>query len=156
MDVFVKSVGFDPETDSRYFAHWDNVPKKAWSWPHFTPREMRCRYSNGVMIAPDFMDRLERVRQRFEKPMRVTSAYRTPLYNAQISGTGVRGPHTTGQAVDVAVYGADALRLVRLAIAEGFTGIGLKQHANPAYRFVHLDDLPTALGQPRPWIWTYD
>jgi zinc D-Ala-D-Ala carboxypeptidase len=45
------------------------------------------------------------------------------------------------------------LEMIRMALSVGFTGIGVKQHG--AGRFIHLDDLPNAEGQPRPHLWSY-
>ena len=87
--------------------------------------------------------------------MRVTSGYRTPEHNRRVSRTGYEGPHTTGRAVDVAAFGERALRIVRIALAHGFTGIGLKQNGPHHLRFVHLDDLAGDHRTPRPRIWTY-
>jgi RimJ/RimL family protein N-acetyltransferase len=39
------------------------------------------------------------------------------------------------------------------ALALGFTGMGFQQKGNS--RFLHLDDLPDAPGQPRPTVWSY-
>lgn len=125
-----------------------------WSrWPHFTEAEMRCKGSGRSAMDPAFMDRLEALRQAFGRPMSITSGYRAPDYNAKVSASGPDGPHTTGRAVDVAVSGADALALVGLAIAQGFTGVGVCQKGGS--RFIHLDDLPPGGRHPRPAIWSY-
>lgn len=84
--------------------------------------------------------------------MPVNSGARCPAYNNKVSGTGLTGPHTKG-AIDVGVRGDQALTVVRIALEEGFTGIGVSQKGDK--RFIHLDDLPNAPGQPRPTIWSY-
>ena len=99
-----------------------------------------------------FLVRLEQLRRAFGKPMRLSSAYRCPNYNARISKTGRDGPHTTGRAVDVLISGEDAYRLVQLALEHGFTGIGIAQRGPHERRFIHLDDLE---GPTRPWVWSY-
>ena len=86
--------------------------------------------------------------------MPVNSGARCQEYNAKISGTGLDGPHTKG-AADIGVSGAKALAVIAAAQAEGMTGIGVKQHGPYAGRFVHLDALPNADGQPRPHLWSY-
>jgi uncharacterized protein YcbK (DUF882 family) len=106
-------------------------------------------------MAPRFMRRLVELRKKLNFPLILTSAYRCPEYNARVSSTGSSGPHTTGQAVDIAVYGYRAAKLVGLARKYGFTGVGLKQKGPHVGRFVHLDDLEEADGRPRPWVWTY-
>ena len=106
-----------------------------------------------MLPAPDFMDKLERLRVQFDKPMPINSAARCSKWNALVSQTGDDGPHTTGRAVDIGVRGADALLLIVLAARSGFTGVGVQQKNGK--RFVHLDDLPNSASQPRPHIWTY-
>lgn len=126
-----------------------------WRWPHFTPFEMRCRGRGCLLAVSAFLDRLEALREEFAKPMAVTSGYRSPEHNLAVSSTGSAGPHTTGRAVDIGMFGRDAYRLISLAPRHGFTGIGVKQHGQSRARFVHLDDLPDALDRPRPRLWSY-
>ena len=85
--------------------------------------------------------------------MPVTSGARCPTHNSNVSATGKTGPHTTGRAIDFGVRGPQALDVIPLALALGFTGIGVNQKG--ASRFIHVDDLPDAPGQPRPYIWSY-
>jgi len=127
-----------------------------WRWPHFTPDELRCRCGCGrVDMAPDFLDRLEQLRVAFGRPLSVCSGFRCPAHNANplVSHSGDRGPHTTGRAVDIRIGRGDAYALNALAPALGFTGIGFAQKGDA--RFIHLDDLPDAPGQPRPTVWSY-
>jgi hypothetical protein len=67
-----------------------------------------------------------------------------------VSGPGLISPHTTVSTIDIAVSRAQAHRLLVLACAAGFTGIGVNQKGNN--RFIHLDDLETSA---RPAIWSY-
>ena len=106
-----------------------------------------------MLPAQDFMDKVEILRVRCGFPMPVGSAARCPAWNAEVSATGRSGPHTSGRAVDIAVSGSRALELVRMALASGFTGLGVNQKGNA--RFIHLDDLPNKDGQPRPHCWSY-
>lgn len=119
---------------------------------YFSDAELACKCGCGLLPPPDFRAKLERLRERFGKPLRVTSGSRCPAYNAKVSGTGTTGPHTK-RGCDFAVRGADALNLIDLALAQGFTGIGVHQKGDA--RFIHVDDLPDAPGQPRPHIWSY-
>ena len=58
--------------------------------------------------------------------MPITSGYRCPLHNSNVSSTGLRGPHVTGKAADIAVMGEDAHRLLRIALADPvITGVGI-------------------------------
>lgn len=106
-----------------------------------------------MLPAQDFMDKVEILRLRFGAQLAVTSAARCPEYNAKVSGTGRTGPHTTGRAIDLGLQGGQAVRLLKIALEMPFTGFGVAQKG--AGRFLHVDDLPNADGQPRPWIWSY-
>lgn len=100
------------------------------------------------------MKRLDALRDLLGYPLRVTSGYRCPAYNAKISKTGMNGAHTTGEAVDLLASGKKALEIVGEAYSLGFTGIGIKQKGPQAGRFVHLDTcvLPHI---PRPFLFSY-
>ena len=126
--------------------------------PHFSDAEVACKCGCGMLPAPAFMRKVEALREMWGKPMKVTSAARCPAYNAKVSSTGPDGPHTTGHAIDVEVARGDAFALLMLigranARGLGITGIGVQQKGTG--RFVHMDDLPDAPGQPRPTIWSY-
>jgi uncharacterized protein YcbK (DUF882 family) len=124
--------------------------------PHFklaTDPKLACGCGCGMLPAQDFMDKIERLRVAYGKSLKVTSAARCPEHNAKVSGTGRTGPHTTGRAIDLAVDRGDAYRLTQLAFELGFTGIGWQQKGGG--RFVHIDDLQDAPGQPRPTCWSY-
>lgn len=127
------------------------------SWKWFTLEEFKCK---GVdccggenRIDPAFVDKLDALRDRIGFPLPVNSGYRCPLHNARVSTTGASGPHTTGHAVDLEVDRGKAYAVLKEAPALGFTGIGVAQKG--ASRYIHLDDLPNAPGQPRPTCWSY-
>lgn len=122
-----------------------------WDWPSFTPEEMACRGDGSVHMDPEFMDRLQDLRNALGFPFIINSAYRTPEYDRSIGGAGV---HPMGRAVDLRVYGHRAFEIVTRAKAYGFTGIGVSQKGPRVSRFIHLDDLPNG-DHPRPWVWTY-
>ena len=123
---------------------------------HFSETELACRCGCGTAaMNPIFMERLESLREAYGKPLKVTSAYRCPQHNDRVSSTGASGPHTTGRAIDLAVYGTDAFEVERLAYSLGFTGFGRKGKGAFQSRFVHLDDLESSDGRTRPYTWTY-
>ena len=125
-------------------------------WPHFSRAELSCHCPCGEMdMDSEFMDRLEELRVAFGKPMRITSAYRCPNYNAQASSTGFIGPHTTGLAADVAVSGQDAHDLLALVMQHGYTGVGISQRGTHNKRFIHIDDIDIGSGKTRPTVWSY-
>lgn len=123
-------------------------------WDHFTVEELTCRCGCGQMLMNDmFMDRLVMMRKCLKFPLPVPSGYRCPLHNESVSTTGANGPHTTGRAVDILIYGERAFKLVDIAFSFGFTGIGVKQAGDLSERIIHLDDLD--IPNLRPWIWSY-
>lgn len=123
------------------------------SWQFFTDDEMRCRCGCGrVAMNEEFMRRLIALREEMVFPFVVTSGYRCPEHNDRVSTTGPTGPHTTGRAVDIAVYGGRAYRILAAAPRHGFTGIGVSQKGDS--RFLHLDDLIFP-AYPRPTVWSY-
>ncbi len=106
-----------------------------------------------MAVATIFMDRLEALRSQLDFPFIVSSGFRAASHDKSIGGAGV---HPTGRAVDLAIYGEWAFRVIALAGEAGFTGIGAKQHGPRQRRFIHLDDLPEDDPlHPRPWVWTY-
>lgn len=120
------------------------------SWLYFKASEFDCTHCGKNKIDTEFVDKLDRLRQLFHRPIIITSGYRCPEYNNQISTTGFDGPHTTGKAADISVDRQRAYYLLELAFELGFTGIGI--HQKGVGRFIHLDILTEGL---RPTIWTY-
>ena len=119
---------------------------------NFSNRELCCSCCGKNEMHPEFLEKLQTIRDLYGKPMRLNSGYRCPEFNATISKTGPDGPHTTGRAVDIAISGQDALHVLDLALSNGCTGIGLSQIGDYAGRFLHVDDLTEGI---RPHIWTY-
>jgi len=125
------------------------------STKNFSSAELQCKCGcGGNEMKPDFLNKLQTMRDEFKKPMRINSGFRCSKHDANVSSSKIagRGPHTTGHAVDVGISGSDALLLVELAVKNGMTGIGIKQKGKG--RFCHFDDLTDEAG-PRPWIWSY-
>lgn len=120
---------------------------------HFTPDEFACKCCGANEIQPGLIYKLDFIREEFGKPLVVTSGYRCPEHNQRVSTTGVSGPHTTGLAADLGVSGRDAVTVLRIAMAAGFTGIGIQQKG--VGRFIHLDLIPDSHSHKRPWIWSY-
>ena len=119
-------------------------------WEYFKIEEFDCRHCGANIIDVSFVDMLDELRHLYGKPIIITSGYRCPEYNNQISSTGPNGPHTTGQAADISVARKDAYELLKLAFELKFTGIGIHQKGNG--RFIHLDTLSEGV---RPTVWSY-
>lgn len=113
---------------------------------------LACPHCGDRGMNTSFLERLDKIREEYGQPMIVSSGYRCSHYNQIISTTGHNGPHTTGRAVDIKVKGDDAVKLLRIAINHGVTGVGVSQKGPHNARFLHFDDITRGL---RPWIWSY-
>jgi len=125
-------------------------------WQYFSIEELNCNCGCGqYMMDEKFMTQIVALRRELGWPFTVSSAYRCPAYNQQVSTTGPSGPHTTGHAIDIVCSHDKALDLVFAAAIHGITGIGVSQKGDVSKRFIHLDDLMPLRHSPRPHIWSY-
>ena len=138
---------------------WD-----AHRWPNFSFSEMACQHcpdASASEIDPDMMDRLQDLRDLYGRGLRVTSGYRCPSHPIEAEKPSGGGAHTTGRAVDVAVSGADAFRVLEIALSPeiGFSGVGVKQSGAHSGRFLHLDTIQPEDGYKwealSPGLWSY-
>lgn len=125
-----------------------------WSnYPNFKKREFDCRHTGRNEMQPKFMDALQALRTEYGKAIIVSSGYRDPSHPVERTKSRP-GIHTTGLAADIVVRGAEAYRLIELAIKHGFTGIGVQQKGDS--RYIHLDYAPIGGERyPRPTVWSY-
>jgi len=119
---------------------------------YFTEAELSCSHCqiNGIHIS--FMKKIEALRESLGFPFIVTSGYRCPQHPIEAKKQSY-GAHSTGHAMDLAVRGENAYRLLDGALRAGFTGIGVNQKGNA--RFIHLDNIKSSERRPRPWVWSY-
>lgn len=118
-----------------------------WSaYPNFTEAEFRCRHCGKVDMKPEFMGKLQALRTAYGKPMSISSGYRCENHPVE-KAKPTPGMHSTGKAADIAVQGGEAVDVLKLALAHGFTGIGVQQKGTG--RFIHLDT------REQPTIWSY-
>ena len=116
---------------------------------YFSKAELQCKC--GCEQAPmdtQFLMMIDELREKLNKPLRVSSGFRCPSHNSKVSGTGETGPHTTGMAIDLAVDRTFAYETLKIAMAMGFTGIGI------ASSFVHVD-IRSIDGNESPVMWCY-
>ena len=132
------------------FPNIQSVPAGVWGWPNFTPEEFACKVTGRLRVHIGFMNRLQSLRNRFNRPMVITSGFRDP-------SRGAGSAHAEGRAADVGISGEAAFTLARMALDHGFTGIGVGQRLGTphARRFIHLDDVESSPTRPRPLIWSY-
>ena len=122
-----------------------------WSdYPNFSAKEFDCQCGCGKNeMKPEFMAKLQKLRETYGSAMRITSGYRCPQHPIEAKKA-ASGAHASGLACDIGVQGAEAHRLLALALEAGFTGIGVNQKGSG--RFLHLD---TMEGDLRPTVWSY-
>ncbi len=122
------------------------------STAHFTLAEFNCR--DGSVVPENIrgnvqllMEQLEVLRAEVNRPIRVTSGYRSDAYNRRVGGV-AQSRHRCGQAADIQIDGmtpdevhATILRLIAAGrMRDG--GLGLYRVKN----FVHYD-----IHRPRRW-----
>ena len=72
---------------------------------HFKVREFRCKDgSDPVFIDTELIDILEDIRVHFDKPVTITSGFRTASHNKSVSGA-TYSQHCYGKAADIQVQG---------------------------------------------------
>jgi zinc D-Ala-D-Ala carboxypeptidase len=118
-------------------------------YPNFAASEFNCSHCGANEMQPEFMEKLQALRIAYGQPMRITSGYRCPQHPVEAKKIKA-GAHASGCACDIAVNGQDAYKLLKLAFAAGFTGIGV--NAKTSGPFIHLDTLEQP---PRPNVWSY-
>jgi len=134
---------------------WKMVEVEHWPWKSFSPYEMACRGDGSLKVVKDFMDILQAIRDECGFALTVASGYRSPAYNLEVSDTGANGPHTTGRAADIRVWGEQAHKLLQVAMKHEITGIGISQKSSPMARYIHLDICDNTVATPRPGLWSY-
>jgi peptidoglycan hydrolase-like protein with peptidoglycan-binding domain len=103
--------------------------------PHFTVKEFACHDgSDTVLIDDRLVTLLEKIRDRFGKPIHINSAYRTAKYNAKIGGVS-NSYHVKGMAADIVAQGVPSKRIAQYAETLDCGGIGWYEQK----KFVHID-----------------
>ena len=91
---------------------------------HFTLGEFQCKNgADSVKIDWYVVNELEAARVFFNKPITISSAYRTAAYNASVGGAS-GSLHTTGRAVDHYMRDLSYTLLAKFHEAHGFLGVG--------------------------------
>ena len=75
---------------------------------HFKAREMACKHCGGVKADQHLAAVLELLRNKFHKPVIITSGYRCHEHNANVGGA-PKSKHLDGTAADVVVRGVSPI-----------------------------------------------
>ena len=123
---------------------------------YFTEDELKCSHCGKSGMDPNFMARIEALREQLGFPFPVNSAYRCPEHPIEVAKARP-GAHATGKAVDIAVKREEAYRLLQIVFRSdvfrsdwNFTGVGINQKGSG--RFIHLDTVSEGI---RPTVWSY-
>lgn len=123
-------------------AQWDK-------YPNFSKAEFECKHTGENNMQHEFMEKLQKLRTIYGKPMTITSGFRSvkhPIEAAKKSRAA--GEHTRGMCADIAcTNGQDRFLLVKMALELGFTRIGI------AKNFLHIG--LGGNGLPNNVIWDY-
>ena len=94
-----------------------------------------------TLIDEKLVEYLQNIRNHFNKPVNVSSAYRCASHNKNVGGaTGSR--HTKGQAADIYINGIKPAEIAKYAESIGMLGIGLYETDADGH-FVHVDTRTT-------------
>lgn len=68
---------------------------------HFTVKEFACKDKSDLVLVDEALaDLLESIRQHFDKPVHINSAYRTESWNDAVGGAKY-SKHMAGEAADI-------------------------------------------------------
>lgn len=111
---------------------------------HFKLSEFDCTHTGENRMEPEFLEKLDNLRDYCGFPFVITSGYRSPSHPLEAVKE-IPGTHAQGIAADIKMTNsAHRYSLIKAALDHGFTGIGI------AGTFIHLDTRGTA-----PVVWTY-
>ena len=107
---------------------------------NFHSGEFDCHGQNcckETKINKKLVEYIQNIRDHFNSPINITSAYRCSLHNSAIGGAN-RSRHCAGDAADIVVVNHTPLEVARYAESIGILGIGLYETSSDGY-FVHID-----------------
>lgn len=102
---------------------------------YFTKQELACQHCGEVGFKDENLELLDKIRESCGFPFIVTSGYRCSAHPIEKQKASP-GEHASGDAVDIACRGADALKLIYVAQNYGIKRIGVAQKGSS--RFIHI------------------
>ena len=92
--------------------------------PNFKIKEFACQDgSDTIVLHTDFIvDKLQKIRSHFNKPVTINSAYRTPTHNKKVGGSS-NSYHVKGRAFDIVVKDVSPNEVAKYAQSIGIKGI---------------------------------
>lgn len=109
-----------------------------------------CGECDGGVMKPSFIEKLQKMRDLVNMPLKISSGYRCPKHNKKVKGE-ENSRHILGMAADMTIPdGAIAYTLIFAAMTVGFKGIGVKNKKGEDEKFIHVDDRDSTAV-----VWTY-
>ena len=115
--------------------------------PNFTLAELACPCCGKCEMDPEFMRRVQVLRDIVGFPLVPVSGYRCRKYNSSLKGAAEDSQHLYGKAIDFRVRNFDAktrYELIQAAFSLSFSGVGI----GPVH--LHLD-----MREGPPKMWSY-
>lgn len=140
----------------KVYKHWSEFPMSKWRWKNFEPWEVACKDGSSgsrhksLKIDEHSMDCLQRTREFMNAPLVITSAYRTPAYNARIGGA-KKSQHIEAKAYDIVVGEHDPSKLLAAGVKAGFTSFGFYERQG----FIHMDTRKRPARWGKKWFSDY-
>lgn len=100
---------------------------------NFKVKEFACKDgSDKVLIDTELVELLQKIRNHFNKSVKITSGFRTTTHNKKVGGT-KNSYHLVGMASDIKVTGVNPILVAMYAEKLNAGGIGVYSN------FVHVD-----------------
>ncbi len=100
---------------------------------NFSRKELACPDCGLCDMKPDFLAKLQQLRESWNRPLILNSAFRCPSHN-KIVGGAADSQHLVGNAVDIhCIDSFERFGLLVRALSIGFRGIGISKD------FIHID-----------------
>lgn len=100
---------------------------------NFKVKEFACKDgSDKVLIDTELVDLLQKIRNHFNKSVKITSGFRTTTHNKKVGGT-KNSYHLVGMASDIQVSGVHPILVAMYSEKLNAGGIGVYSN------FVHVD-----------------
>ena len=101
---------------------------------HFKASEFQCKdKAEGLLVAKELIELLEKIRNHFDAQVIINSGYRTPSWNSRVNGR-PNSYHCKGMAADIVVKGHSTQEVAKYADGIMEQG-GIMRYTN----FVHVD-----------------
>lgn len=118
---------------------------------NYTEFDSPDELGSGKNMNPLILEMLDQAREKFDKPIKINSGYRTQAYNENLKARGYKASpnssHLKGLAVDIHCNNSkDRFELIDILLDVGFNRIGI------ANTFIHVD---IDIDKPSHLIWTY-